>query len=374
MVTTVRTVESEQRLLYKLRKTLLSGLADDECQGLSEELGLQSRRNRHTSKSPTFLSTSTSQLKRPLSADSTQAPATKRFFGPESYPHPMYIPSIEYMVPPQNVPYGTSLASLPIAGPSQVRSGDAVEKNTPTAFHSSTSIQSPSISQTPLFNPNTPSLLISPAARTSFSQLSQPPSKRWPNDYTVSEIAAGFRAMDAMSGQSSAITQRMAFERVFNCRYVKSTVCRHRAVYRKADPAVRTLFEGMGSNEKAGWGEFVRRVEGRVMTTGKSKGSGVEEGGSQVDLQCVVHHQNASLPPDTRADSGSNMASMDERRIDHPPGKLFSTCGSHAETLGHDRSTVTRGNGYAWLAIESQEPLIPLQELLLFPRACTRSL
>lgn len=318
MVTTVRTVESEQRLLYKLRKTLLSGLADDECQGLSEELGLQSRRDRHTSKSPTFLSTSTSQLKRPLSAD-TQASATKRFFISESYPpHAMYIPSIEYMVPAQNVPYGTSLASLSIASPSQVRSGDAVETDTPTAFHGSPSIQSPGISQTPLFNPNAPSLLTSPAPRTLFPQLSHPPSKRWPNDYTVSEIASGFRAMDAMSAQSSAITQRMAFERVFNCRYVKSTVCRHRAVYRKADSGVRTFFEGMGCNEKAGWGEFVRKVEGRVMTAGKSKGGGDEEGGLQVDLPYVIH-QNTSSPPDARADSGPNVASMGQPHIDHPP-------------------------------------------------------
>ncbi|KAF9233356.1 hypothetical protein BU15DRAFT_8401, partial [Melanogaster broomeanus] len=59
------------------------------------------------------------------------------------------------------------------------------------------------------------------------------------------------------------VTQKMAFERVFGCRYVKSTVCRHRGVYRKADAGLRGSFEGMGNDEKAVWGEFVRRVEGR---------------------------------------------------------------------------------------------------------------
>ena len=79
----------------------------------------------------------------------------------------------------------------------------------------------------------------------------------------MSEIAAGFRAMDVMVAQSPTATQKAAFERVFGCRYVKSMVCRHQGVYRKADPSVRNLFEAMGNDEHAVWGEFVRWVEGR---------------------------------------------------------------------------------------------------------------
>jgi len=90
-----------------------------------------------------------------------------------------------------------------------------------------------------------------------------PPLKRWPNDYTVSEIAEGFRQMDTLIAQRPSVTQRIAFERVFGCRYVKSTVCRHRGVWRRADAGVRESFEKLGSDERAVWGEFVRRVEGR---------------------------------------------------------------------------------------------------------------
>jgi hypothetical protein len=46
-------------------------------------------------------------------------------------------------------------------------------------------------------------------------------------------------------------------------RYVKSTVCRHRGVWRRADDSIRREFEAMGGEEGAMWGEFVRRVEGK---------------------------------------------------------------------------------------------------------------
>src|SRR5258707_8337341 len=62
-----------------------------------------------------------------------------------------------------------------------------------------------------------------------------PPLKRWPNDYSVQEVSVGFDQMDALANAQPSLTQRVAFERVFGCRYVKSTVCRHRAVWRRAD-------------------------------------------------------------------------------------------------------------------------------------------
>ncbi|KAI6040988.1 hypothetical protein EDC04DRAFT_2672454 [Pisolithus marmoratus] len=80
--------------------------------------------------------------------------------------------------------------------------------------------------------------------RTS-SHQPHPPTKRWPNDYTVSAIADGFQTMDAITTQSPTVTQCVAFERAFGCRYAKGTVCRHHAVYRKADPTIREAFERM---------------------------------------------------------------------------------------------------------------------------------
>jgi hypothetical protein len=67
----------------------------------------------------------------------------------------------------------------------------------------------------------------------------------------------------ASSPSGASMTQRTAFERVFGSRYVKSTVCRHRAVWRKAPRQLREQFELMGSDDRACWGEFVRRVENR---------------------------------------------------------------------------------------------------------------
>jgi hypothetical protein len=70
--------------------------------------------------------------------------------------------------------------------------------------------------------------------------------------------------MDALANTQPSLTQRAAFERVFGCRYVKSTVCRHRAVWRRADEDMRAAFVKLGRDERAMWGEFVRRVEGRA--------------------------------------------------------------------------------------------------------------
>ncbi|KAF8127265.1 hypothetical protein EV363DRAFT_1223528 [Boletus edulis] len=276
MITTVRTIESEQRLLYKLRKSLLTGLSDEECTGLAEELALQVKKKQTSptiASQPTPSPTSTAQHKRPL-AESAEAPSAKRFYFPDNYSAHVYIPPpMSYMLPTQTIPYAPSLTSPSLNTHPPARNGvEAGEMATP--FHGpGMNLQSPVIPATPLYGPNTPNT----ATRSFFPQHPHPPLKRWPNDYTVSEIAAGFRAMDVLVAQSPTATQKVAFERVFGCRYVKSTVCRHRGVYRKADPSVRNLFEAMGNDERAVWGEFVRRVEGRP-GMGKGSGSGDEKG------------------------------------------------------------------------------------------------
>lgn len=296
MITTVRTIESEQRLLYKLRKSLLAGLADDECTGLAEELALQAKKKQvspvapHTTPSPT----SAAQLKRPL-ADSAEVPTAKRFYFPENYPGHVYIPPpMSYMLPTQTIPYAPPLASPPLNPHPPARNGVETGEMTTSVnspFHGPTmNVQSSVINPTPLYSPNTPNT----ATRTSFPQHPHPPLKRWPNDYTVSEIAAGFRAMDTMVAQSPTATQKAAFERVFGCRYVKSTVCRHRGVYRRADPGVRNLFEAMGNDERAVWGEFVRRVEGRP--GGKGGGSGDEKGQDEAPGGTAQPGQGAQGP------------------------------------------------------------------------------
>ncbi|KIJ58846.1 hypothetical protein HYDPIDRAFT_119095 [Hydnomerulius pinastri MD-312] len=287
MITTVRTIESEQRLLYKLRKSLLAGLADEECRSLAEERTLQLKKKQQGS-GGNNLTLPPTQLKRPAS-ESAEVPSAKRFYLPEGYParHVYIPPPMNYMIPPQTMPYAPPLASPPLSRPHARNGGQLDEMGSPmgSPFPSpGMNLQSPVVPQTPLYGANTPSTSPSTAIRTSFPQHPHPPLKRWPNDYTVFEIAAGFRAMDTMVAQTPTATQRMAFERVFGCRYVKSTVCRHRGVYREADAAVRALFEGMGNDERAVGGEFVRRVEGRS-SAGKIGGTGEEEAGLHGEMQ-----------------------------------------------------------------------------------------
>jgi len=67
----------------------------------------------------------------------------------------------------------------------------------------------------------------------------------------------------AQSTNGSTVTHKTAFERVFGSRYVKSTVCRHRGLWKKAHPNIKAQYQAMGHDERACWGEFVRVVEGR---------------------------------------------------------------------------------------------------------------
>jgi hypothetical protein len=79
------------------------------------------------------------------------------------------------------------------------------------------------------------------------------------------------------------MTQRTAFERVFGSRYVKSTVCRHKTIWRKAHQTIRDQFESMGADGRACWAEFVRRVEGRP--PGKNSGPDVVSQNNTLNCQ-----------------------------------------------------------------------------------------
>ena len=66
-----------------------------------------------------------------------------------------------------------------------------------------------------------------------------------------------------MIAAQPTLTQKVTFQKVFGCRYIKSTVCRHRAVWKRADANLKDVFERMGSDERAVWGEFVKKAEGK---------------------------------------------------------------------------------------------------------------
>jgi hypothetical protein len=274
MITAVRIVETEQRLLYRRRKSLLEGLNEEECIDLREELEMQPRPRQLTRQSTSRKQVSGSpgspRIKRaaPDSPDSQQV--SKYHIVETQPPHSL---GFTAFAPPllhsqhqgfsllKDSPPTTSEAlqrpssPIPPSPPSPARS----RRPSQTYVHinpgtsSATDSSSPVHSQTASPNSCTVPIPYHP----------HPPLKRWPNDYTVSEIADGFRVMDALVATTPTVVQRTAFERVFGCRYVKSTVCRHRGVWRKADPGLIERFVAMGSVEEAVWGEFVRQVEGR---------------------------------------------------------------------------------------------------------------
>ncbi|KAJ2915959.1 hypothetical protein MD484_g4422, partial [Candolleomyces efflorescens] len=172
-----------------------------------------------------------------------------------------------------------------------------------------------------------------------------PPLKRWPNDYTVYELTVGFNAMDTLIAQSPAgdnMTQRVAFERIFGLRYVKSTVCRHRAIWKKADRGLRQQFEALGTDQRACWGEFVRRVEGRP--SGKpGTGGGIPlvtgAGGVSICSSLVYSARKALLTSDfVLLDQAANGASGADEHQTEPVMDSLQIPGGNQDINVYDPS------------------------------------
>ncbi|KAF8966027.1 hypothetical protein BDZ97DRAFT_1809218 [Flammula alnicola] len=242
--TSVRIVETQQRLIYKVRRSLMEGLSEDECPSLQDELQMQPRMNgAHPSSTNNVQSSSLASPSTQPTADAKtnndgQSKNMLKRSAPQGDQESRHSPKVHvtngyYM----SHSGSNTMVSSPVAGPSSSNT------STPTLASPQSSAQAQPDNNVYMYQ-----------------------NSRWPNDYTVSELSAGFHAMDLLISQSptgASMTQRTAFERVFGSRYVKSTVCRHRAVWRKAPRVLREQFEHMGTDDRACWGEFVRRVENR---------------------------------------------------------------------------------------------------------------
>lgn len=114
---------------------------------------------------------------------------------------------------------------------------------------------------------------------------------------------------------------------------MKSTVCRHRAVWRKAPAGVREQFEAMGGDERACWGEFVRRVEGRPPGKAGSAGGGLTQskngtgsaGGGGVGGDSMQAPQKQQRQPQVMAYHG-------------PPGTLLQGMNGQQSVVQEDGS------------------------------------
>lgn len=307
----MRIVETQQRLIYKVRRSLMDGLAETECPSLREELQMQGRsiltNNNHShngraSVSPSLTAQTLASPPAIGDVDSKLASGEGGSAG-DGHPKSMLKRAASGPGEPRHSPkvhvsgeyyLAHSSAGGMVSSPGGGGPGNSASTtNTPTSALSSPNLASQSqdsvyMYQNPVFyggsgadTSSLPQYLLTPqAAAPPIPYHPHPPLKRWPNDYTVMELSDGFHAMDLLISQSppgASLTQRAAFERVFGSRYVKSTVCRHRAVWRKAPRGLREQFEQMGTDDRACWGEFVRRVEGRAPA--KAVGGGVGAGG-----------------------------------------------------------------------------------------------
>lgn len=265
----VRLVETQQRLLYRIRQSLFEGLPEDDCLSLGEEVELQAKPTRGgvVAAAPRAHDEGMGTLKRSAPDMPDPGPAAKRQATNGYYMNAS--PAVFGASAPSTQPDGP-----PPAPQIESQNGSSTSNNNSVAAAAAAAAAAAYLYQSTLsFTPHSASPHLLPPYLTNPNHGStpipyhpHPPLKRWPNDYTVSELSAGFLAMEALISQSptgASMTQRAAFERVFGSRYVKSTVCRHRGVWRKAHPGVREQFEKMGGDERACWGEFVRRVEGR---------------------------------------------------------------------------------------------------------------
>ena len=313
-ISSVRVVETQQRLLYRLRRSLIDGLTDDECLSFREEIQMQtsydlrsqilastsgstsSPRGLNKDRTPPIIITnqgmhSRNPLKRtaPIQESghsSSKVRISNNYYAPNNDASAVAAETTSPGAEPS--PSDTSTSA---ADPQSNDQDSNVYVYQPVFYGQAQTNTSTDATPLPQY------LLTTPAPYIPYHP--HPPLKRWPNDYTVSEISNGFHAMDALISRSSGnsnMTQRTAFERVFGSRYVKSTVCRHKTVWRKAHQTLREQFESMGADDRACWGEFVRRVEGRP--PGKNAGPDV---GSQSN---TLHYQT---PTDSQAPGINSM-------------------------------------------------------------------
>ena len=311
-ISSVRVVETRQRLLYRLRRSLIDGLSEDECISFQEEIQMQTSydlrsqipaANGSTS-SPSSPNKQQPQIiitNRGMQSHSPLKRTTPSGDIQESgHSSKVHIPN-SYYVPNSGASAVASETTNPGAGPSPSDASSSVADPQSNDQDSNVYVYQPvfygqaptnaSSDATPL-----PQYLLTTAAPP-IPYHPHPPLKRWPNDYTVSEISNGFNAMDALISRSSGnsnMTQRAAFERVFGSRYVKSTVCRHRTIWRKAHQTLREQFESMGADDRACWGEFVRRVEGRP--PGKNAGPDVVPQTNTLQYQTPTNGEDVQDP------------------------------------------------------------------------------
>lgn len=295
------------RLLFRARKSLLEGLTDHECAGLDHELRLQ---HQHGARVGTGTNTQSPALdasspphrpaKRPVPDGGPGAEPPAKHFRTSSagFVHSgTHTPTFASSMPaqPQQQPQPQPQQQQQQQHQHQQQQQQAPANPSP----SEAGLQSPFMQRDDdalhpvpddglVGGPPSQHQTGAPSGGAVGSSPSGTPGKRWPNDYAVCEIAAGFAQMDKLTAATPSLTQRAAFERVFGCRYVKSTVCRHRGVWKRADAGLKDAFVRMGPGEGALWGEFVKKTDFRREHHHKVKGQ--DDDANALDAQMPLDY------------------------------------------------------------------------------------
>lgn len=131
----------------------------------------------------------------------------------------------------------------------------------------------------PTINRNSHSRAPEPPTTPGTAPPSGQTAKKWPTDFSVHEITSGFDIMASIMGADPRERQKSAFERVFGCRYVKSTVGRAKLYWKRASTEIKDHFLQLPKEDPRGkWQNFVHLMDGRlVIELGKEGEGGGDE-------------------------------------------------------------------------------------------------
>ncbi|TDL18440.1 hypothetical protein BD410DRAFT_900882 [Rickenella mellea] len=257
--------ETVPRLLYRLRPSLLESLTD--CPSLDTELGLQPP-SRHEQ-----------EKKRQLEEASAPPAKYHRIAGP-STASPVSNGS-SYLITSNGkvnqallinpaVENGGNLGSTSSSSPE----GNSNTNPIVPIWHSSAPIEFPTCAQDSGINHLSSTAHTQPKPSTPSTT-----TKRWPTDFSVREVVAGFTAMSTLIANAptaGSIRQKAAFESVFGCKYVKSTTGRAKLYWKRASEEVRAHFLSIPQGDAAGrWANLVHLMDGKLV---------IEVGGEEGDV------------------------------------------------------------------------------------------
>jgi len=248
----------KNRVLLKIRPSLLACLKDEDCPGIEDEQTLASKK---TQTRPHITITSPIRIP-PLSTPSAQV----RRSNSQSQQPVVVISSPESTPPPRQLRLSPSPAILSAPGPSQL----------PRTSLSKTQKRGRSPSTSRSSEPPRPlakkvKLEAShhcqkDAPRLSKSTKLEDAAKVWPHGYKVYQIRDGFCKIDAAAGvrmlNGKKVKTEDAFRTAFpGVKWVKSTFYEYRNLWKKSDEEVRDLFVDLGDDENATFDRFHRALD-----------------------------------------------------------------------------------------------------------------